>query len=181
MNLIALISAVIGMSILMLVVLFGNKLTNRWLRYLALIVGIFIAMAITGSVPTLFGDTDLSTSSTAGGYLFYLGISFAVIKSIFFKNKKPASLCHKDYHPDKAHKITQKKLQQDVASSSLTLTPPEEVHPQKLADPPLQKAMFCPSCKKEMVKRRASNGPRAGYLFWVCSEFPTCKTVLSTD
>lgn len=54
MNLIALISAVIGVSLLMLVVLFGNKLANRWLRYLAIIVGIFIAMAIAGSAPALF-------------------------------------------------------------------------------------------------------------------------------
>jgi hypothetical protein len=181
MNLIALISAVIGVSLLMHVVLYGNKLANRWLRYLAIIVGIFIALAITGSVPALFGDSDLSTSSKAGEYLFFLGILFVGIKSIFFKNKNPVSSSHKNCHPDKACKITQKKVQQDVASSSLTPNKPEEVPQQKLPHPPLQKAMLCPSCRKEMVKRRASNGPHVGNLFWVCSEFQTCKTVLPTD
>lgn len=102
--------------------------------------------------------------------IFFLG-SFLVSKSTDLKFKKTTN-----------HAITQKKVQQDTPSSNLTPQKnPEEGPQQKLTDPPLQKALLCPSCKKEMVKRRASNGPNAGNLFWVCSKFPTCKTVLPTD
>ncbi len=37
---------------------------------------------------------------------------------------------------------------------------------------------FCQTCQNEMTRRRATNGPHAGKLFWVCSAFPECKTVV---
>ncbi len=37
---------------------------------------------------------------------------------------------------------------------------------------------ICPKCEKNMQKRRASNGPHSGKLFWVCTAFPDCKSVI---
>lgn len=37
---------------------------------------------------------------------------------------------------------------------------------------------ICQTCNNEMIRRRATNGPHTGKLFWVCSAFPKCKTVV---
>ena len=87
MNLIALISAIIGLSILIVVVILGNKIKNRWLRYLSVVMGIVIALGVSGNILSLFGDGDVSTSAKVGEYLLYLGILAAIIKSVFFKKK----------------------------------------------------------------------------------------------
>lgn len=90
MNLIALIAATIGLVILIVVVILGNKIKNRWLRYLSVIVGIVIALIAAGNLPPLLGDGEVSTSAKAGEYMLYLGIIVVILKSIFFK-KKPGS------------------------------------------------------------------------------------------
>lgn len=90
MNILALVSAIIGLSILILAVVFGNKIKNRWLRYLSVIVGIVVAIVAAGNIPPLLGDSEVTTSAKAGEYMLYLGIIFVIVKSIFFKNKKDA-------------------------------------------------------------------------------------------
>ncbi len=39
----------------------------------------------------------------------------------------------------------------------------------------------CPACDSRMVRRRATSGPHAGRLFWVCAAWPQCRKVLSTE
>lgn len=36
----------------------------------------------------------------------------------------------------------------------------------------------CPHCGGEMQQRRATRGPHAGTLFWICSQFPRCRKVI---
>ena len=38
----------------------------------------------------------------------------------------------------------------------------------------------CPKCGSEMVLRKATKGKNAGNSFWGCSQFPKCRTVLSS-
>lgn len=88
MNMLALISAIAGLLILSLVVVLGNKVKNRWLRYVSIVVGIVLALVVTGNVPALLGDAETYTSAKAGEYMLYLGVLVVIIKSMFFK--KPA-------------------------------------------------------------------------------------------
>jgi hypothetical protein len=39
---------------------------------------------------------------------------------------------------------------------------------------------ICPSCNKRMVRRKAADGPHAGKHFWVCAEYPRCRSVAPT-
>lgn len=39
----------------------------------------------------------------------------------------------------------------------------------------------CPACAGGMVRRKASGGPHAGKLFWVCAEWPKCRNVLPAE
>jgi len=41
MNIIALISALAGLFILIMIVIFGNKIKNRWLRCITILIGVF--------------------------------------------------------------------------------------------------------------------------------------------
>ena len=87
MDVIALVSAIIGLILLIATVFFGNKIQNRWLRYVAVIVGIVIAVGTVGNLPPVFGVTDTTTSAKAGEYLLYLGIAAAIINALFFRRK----------------------------------------------------------------------------------------------
>lgn len=89
MNIIALISALIGIIFVIIVFIIGNKIKNRWLRYLSVLIGILIAFVGMGYTPVLFGVKDHQTAADAGGYFFYLGILTLIIKGIFFRKKKP--------------------------------------------------------------------------------------------
>jgi hypothetical protein len=40
-------------------------------------------------------------------------------------------------------------------------------------------APICPACNRNMRKGRATCGPQAGKMFWVCCAFPDCKSVIS--
>jgi len=39
----------------------------------------------------------------------------------------------------------------------------------------------CPDCNSGMERRKASNGPNAGKLFWVCAAWPQCRKVLPME
>lgn len=88
MNILPVISACAGLAIMVAVVVVGNKLKNRWLRYLSVAVGLILALVVTGSIPLLFGVDDVKASAKAGEYMVYLGIVLVIIKSAFFKGKK---------------------------------------------------------------------------------------------
>ena len=88
MNILALIAAVIGVTLMSLTVYCGNRVENRWLRYLAAITGIFASLFIMSYVPSILGDTSTSTSTQAGTYLACLIVGVLIIKSIFFRKKK---------------------------------------------------------------------------------------------
>jgi len=87
MNSIALISALFTISCFALIVHLGNKIANRWLRYLFLIGGIVFSFVITSFIPPLLGDNKLSTSGTSGEYLVYIGLTYIVINLLFFRKK----------------------------------------------------------------------------------------------
>jgi restriction system protein len=44
-----------------------------------------------------------------------------------------------------------------------------------------REATVCPMCGKQMVKRTARQGSRAGEAFWGCSGFPECKGIRHVD
>ncbi|GIW29503.1 MAG: hypothetical protein KatS3mg070_2866 [Meiothermus sp.] len=39
----------------------------------------------------------------------------------------------------------------------------------------------CPKCAAPMVKRQASRGEHAGKLFWACSRYPECRSIVSIN
>lgn len=88
MNVIAMISAIIGVVILSLTVFYGNKIKPKWLGYLVAIVGIVIALGVMGYVPALLGDKSLETAQQGGNYLGMLIITVVLIKYLFFRKKK---------------------------------------------------------------------------------------------
>ena len=92
MDVIALVSAVIGLILLIATVFFGNKIQNRWLRYVAVIVGIVIAVSTVENLPPFFGVTDTTTGAKAGEYLLYLGIVTAIINSLFLHGCTPSAV-----------------------------------------------------------------------------------------
>lgn len=91
MNMPALIAALVGVTSMSFTVHFGNKITNRWLRYLAAAVGLLGSFIIMSYVPAVFGDTTSSTASLAGSYLGVLIVIAVIIKFIFFRKKKTES------------------------------------------------------------------------------------------
>ena len=87
MNILALIAAIIGVVLMSLTVIYGNRIKNRWLRYLSALVGLVLSVVVMGSTPALLGDSSLETSGKAGEYMVYLIVVVVVIKSIFFRKK----------------------------------------------------------------------------------------------
>ncbi len=80
------VAALIGFVVAGLTVIFGNRIGNRWLRYLALIVGIVCALGVMGLIA---GDGE--AGSLAGQIFAGLVVAFYVIKSIFFRKKKTSN------------------------------------------------------------------------------------------
>ncbi len=75
MNIVALVAAIIGIAGVFLVLKYGKKIPNRWLRYLSITIGIIISFIITTLIPTLLFDDDSITTSADAGYYFG-GIAF---------------------------------------------------------------------------------------------------------
>jgi len=88
MNIPALVAAFIGVILMSLTVYHGNKVPNKWFRYLAAISGIMISLIIMSYIPALFGDNTTKTGAQAGNYLGILIVTVVIIKSIFFRKKK---------------------------------------------------------------------------------------------
>jgi H+/Cl- antiporter ClcA len=86
-NIPALIAALIGLALFSITLLLGNKIQNKWLRYLSAIIGLVISLLIMSSMPSLLGDSSTKTASIAGTYFVYLIIGFAVLKIIFVRKK----------------------------------------------------------------------------------------------
>jgi H+/Cl- antiporter ClcA len=87
MNIAALMAALVGVILMSITVHFGNKLENRWLRYLAAAAGLIGSIVVTSLVPGLFGDASNDTSALAGSYLVALIVAVVVLKSLFFRKK----------------------------------------------------------------------------------------------
>lgn len=87
MNIPALLAAIVGVILMSLTVYYGNKVQNKWLRYLSAITGIIISLLIMGYIPSLLGDDSTKTGAQAGNYLGILIVIIVVIKSIFFRKK----------------------------------------------------------------------------------------------
>lgn len=90
MNIIALITALIGLVMILIVIILSNKIKYKWLKAFAMTIGIVFAIGLAGSLPSLQGDNQTSTSAKAGEYMVYLGIAIWIIKSIFLKKKPPS-------------------------------------------------------------------------------------------
>ena len=95
MNLPALIGAVIGLGLLAITVYVGNKINNRFLRWLAAAIGLVISVTVAAygseGLAALLGDSQSDTAGKAGEYMMYLVIGFVLAKAIFFRNRKPDS------------------------------------------------------------------------------------------
>jgi predicted benzoate:H+ symporter BenE len=87
MDFIALVAALVGLAVLYWVFVLANKISNRWARYLALIVGILVAIGVTGNVPMLLGERDVATISRAGQYMFAIGVLLAIVSTILRRKK----------------------------------------------------------------------------------------------
>ena len=87
MNYLALVAAIVGVTLMSLTVHHGNKVENKWLRYLAAISGIIASLIVMSYVPELFGDNTIETSTQAGTYLGALIVAVVIIKSIFFRKR----------------------------------------------------------------------------------------------
>lgn len=88
MNIVAFLSAIIGVTCMSLTVIYGNRIKNKWLRYLSAIIGVSLSIVVMSSVPLLFSDESIDTTAKAGEYLVILIIAILIIKSIFFRKKK---------------------------------------------------------------------------------------------
>jgi len=78
----AIVAALAGLGVFALTVYFGNKVSNRWLRYLVLIIGIFAGLAVTGGLAR-----NVEESNLAGQILGGLIIAYFVLKSLFGEKK----------------------------------------------------------------------------------------------
>lgn len=81
-------------------------------------------------------------------------------------------------------KVTGKKMAEAAAAVK-----EETVHPQEhvltspervIADARTKDATAktCPKCGAEMLLRKANKGPNAGQIFWGCSAYPACRTII---
>ena len=41
--------------------------------------------------------------------------------------------------------------------------------------------VICPKCQSEMIKRVAKKGVRQGQIFYGCSQFPKCRSVVNAE
>jgi len=93
MNLPAFIGAVIGLGLMAITVYIGNKINNRLLRWLAAAIGLVISVTVAAygseGLAALLGDNHSDTAGKAGEYMIYLVIGFVIVKSLFFRKRKP--------------------------------------------------------------------------------------------
>jgi predicted benzoate:H+ symporter BenE len=87
MDFIGLVAALVGLAVLYWVFVLANKISNRWARYLALIVGILVAISVAGNVPMLLGERDVATIRRAGEYVFAIGVLLAIVSTILRRKK----------------------------------------------------------------------------------------------
>ncbi len=59
-----------------------------------------------------------------------------------------------------------------------TTAPSAPLYNAAAAAPP-EKA--CPACANRMIRRKASKGTHAGKFFWVCADWPNCRSVLPIE
>ena len=78
----AIVAALAGLGVFALTVYFGNRIGNRWLRYLVMIVGIFAGLAAAGGLAR-----SVEESSLAGQILGGLILAYFVVKALFGGNK----------------------------------------------------------------------------------------------
>ena len=95
MNVPALIGAVIGLGLLAVVVHLGNKINNRFLRWLAAAIGLVVSVTVAAygseGLAALLGDSHSDAAGKAGEYMMYLVLGFVFVKAIFFRKRKPGS------------------------------------------------------------------------------------------
>jgi len=80
------LAALMGFIVAGATVILGNRIGNRWLRYLALIVGVVCALGVVG-----FIVPDSKSGELAGQIFAGLIVAFYVVKSLFFRKKKVPS------------------------------------------------------------------------------------------
>jgi membrane associated rhomboid family serine protease len=76
------------------------------------------------------------------------------------------------------------KVRMKLGLPSAHPTPSETVNPppSPVADAGVARpGNSCPSCSNTMIRRRATNGPHAGRIFWVCADYPRCRGVIPAE
>lgn len=69
-------------------------------------------------------------------------------------------------------------VQEIRAMLGLETTSPSSPRTVQAYSQPVQAAPACPKCAAPMVKRQASRGEHMGKLFWACSRYPECRSVV---
>jgi hypothetical protein len=87
MNMIALLAAVVGFVIFLILFFVGKKIENKFLSGFIQIIGIVLGIVAMSFVTKAYG-TDLQVSSKAGAYFFYLLVLTVIIQFLIKKIKK---------------------------------------------------------------------------------------------
>jgi len=80
------VAALIGFVLAGATLILGNRIGDRWLRYLALIAGIVCTLGVMGAIA---GDGE--AGALAGQIFAGMIVAFYVIKSMFFRKKKTSN------------------------------------------------------------------------------------------
>lgn len=87
MNVLALISAIIGIAIVIWSVNYRKNIENKILKSSAIAIGLLVSLIVASNAPSILGDPRIETVEKVGEYYLYLGIISIIIKSIFFRKK----------------------------------------------------------------------------------------------
>lgn len=79
----------------------------------------------------------------------------------------------------KMAEVTATAKEAPVQTREPVQTSPEMV----IADAPTEGSTVktCPKCGAAMLLRKANKGPNAGQIFWGCSAYPACRTIIKVD
>jgi hypothetical protein len=73
------------------------------------------------------------------------------------------------------------RLGRKIPSATVAPSLPVGTKPPEITARPLSvedSSRFCPVCRSVMQKRRVNSGAQAGLFFWVCADYPQCRSVV---
>ena len=83
-NVMAILAALSGVAVLLLVLYFGQQQPQRWQRTAHWLAALILALGTTAMVPVMFGDTSAGTATLAVRYLAWSALPGVLIGSWIF-------------------------------------------------------------------------------------------------